>query len=548
MKINILAAILLLVFTILAVSGLQHNSVTCDEMAHHIPVGYVLLTKWDFKMDTSQPPLPRYIVALPLKLFMKLNMPDDKNEWRRPDRSSFGRDFFYKYNKDQLKMVLFARIPVILIGILCGLLLFKWASSLYGDKAGLLGLFLYCLSPNILAHSALATTDMVVAFFMTLSVYTFWLFLCGPSSKRTLIAGACLGLAQLSKYSALLLYPIFLLLIFFQIPATAAGKRAGLFMKYAAVVIISLIVIWGGYGFDLQPILKDTMRTGEKRDIANNISSKLPAVLKNLHPERFLLETPVPLGAHILGTLGIMRHEKEGHSTYFLGRWSSQGKKAYFLLAFLIKNPIPMLIFLLLGLIVTFRNKIGKGEEVILTTLILFFLAASFSNLQTGLRHILPLFPLCFVIAGRSAVYFKKMPLRIAALSLIIWQIISTLVAWPNYLSYFNELIGGPKNGYKYLREANLDWGQGLPSLSDYMVKYNVAQVALEYFGQADPSVYGVRYRRLKPDEFERPDKDIYAISAQYLDHVKWAKDREPTAMAGYSIFIYDLREEKAKK
>ena len=156
---------------------MRQNSATCDEIAHHIPVGYVLLTKWDFKMDTSQPPLPRYIVALPLKLFMNINMPDDKVVWRASDRSIFGRDFFYKYNNDQVRMVFFARMAVVFIGRLCGLLLFIWSKSLWGYRSALFSLFLYALSPDMLAHSGLATTDMVATFFIFLSCYSFWLFL-----------------------------------------------------------------------------------------------------------------------------------------------------------------------------------------------------------------------------------------------------------------------------------------------------------------------------------------------------------------------------------
>ena len=112
MKTKIAVSALLAAFLILVFSTALRTSGTCDEIAHHIPVGYVLLTKWDFKMDPSQPPLPRYIVAAPLKLFMHVNMPDNKDEWRRSDRASFGRDFFYRYNTDPKKMVLLSRIPI----------------------------------------------------------------------------------------------------------------------------------------------------------------------------------------------------------------------------------------------------------------------------------------------------------------------------------------------------------------------------------------------------------------------------------------------------
>lgn len=542
MTIKLCAASLLLIFLILTASSALNTSGTCDEIAHHIPVGCVLLSKWDFKMDTSQPPLSRYIIALPLKLFMKINIPDDKAEWRRPDRASFGRDFFYRYNNEPARILLLARIPVMIVGILCGLLVFIWARSLYGDKAGLFGLFLYCLSPNILAHAGLATTDMIAAFFILLSVYAFWLFLCDSSFRNMIFAGLCLGLAQLSKYNAVFLYPIFSVLSLFEIAAISKLKSGNLLIKLLFMFFISLIVTWGGYGFDLQPILKDTMRAEEKMDMAHSAASKLPAYLNCIRLKDVLTKTPVPLSAHMLGIAGVIRHSHEGHRSYFLGNWSSGGNPAYFLVAFLIKNPIPFLIFLSIGVFITFIRKIGRAERVILITIALFFVVSSFGKLQIGLRHILPLFPLCFIIAGRSELLFDRYKLlKLAMWLMAAWYAVTAFFVWPDYISYFNEFAGGSKSGYMYLRDSNLDWGQDLPGLAAYMKKNDVAEVALEYFGEADPASCGIRFRKLSEGEYKTPKNTIYAISVEYLDNVKWTRYHKPSATAGNSIFIYDL-------
>lgn len=541
MKSKIYVFALLSIFFILVFTSSLQNSGTCDEIAHHIPVGYVLLTKWDFKMDTSQPPLPRYILALPLKLFTKVNMPDDKNAWRVEDRSIFGRNFFFKYNNDPKKMILLCRIPVMVIGVLCGILLFVWGRSLYGERAALLSLFLYSFSPNILAHAGLATTDMIATFFIFLSVYSFWLFLCDTSFKKMLFAGFCLGLAQISKYNAILLYPIFLLLLFFDRPRILRGK-ARILSKFALVVCISVIVIWMGYGFDFQPILKDAMRTQEKIDIAHDVVRKyIPHITDFRKIDDFLLNTPLPLGPHILGMMGVYRHVQKGHNAYFLGRWSSHGNVLYFLIAFLIKNTIPMLIFFIAGLLITIKRHIERAEKLIFLIVLIFFVASSIGNLQIGLRHILPLYPLCFLVAGRSEALFKKNFVGVAVCSLIIWHAASAFWIWPHYFGYFNEFIGGSKNGYKILRDSNLDWGQDLPALSNYMTRHKIDEVALEYFGESDPAIYGIRYRKFQDGELLKPGVYVYAISAQYLDQAKWAKDYKPDAVAGSSIFIYDF-------
>ena len=547
MKTKISVIILLSIFAVLTISCMRQNSATCDEIAHHIPVGYVLLTKWDFKMDTSQPPLPRYIVALPLKLFMKINISDDKAVWRVADRSVFGRDFFYKYNNDQVKMVFFARMAVVFIGVLCGLLLFIWANSLWGERSALFGLFLYVFSPDILAHSGLATTDMIATFFIFLSCYSFWLFLKSGTTRNTVFAGVCLGLAQLSKYTAILLYPVFLLVLIFELFMSLKEKRSRPLLKFFLIVLLSLLVVWAGYGFDFQPILKDTMRLDEKLDMAHNIAKKILPGLDQKILDKFLLETPLPLGSHMLGIMGVFRHGYVGHKTFFLGKWSGHGDPLYFLLAFLIKTPIPMIVFLISGIFVSLRRKSGIAERLTFIVIAVFFITTSFSGLRIGLRHLLPIYPFCFMIAGRSIELLKKRFLNLGIGLLMFWYAFSAITAWPNYLGYFNEIIGGSGNGYKYLRDSNVDWGQGLPSLSAYMNKNNIKEVVLEYFGQADPAVYDVHYRKFRPNELEVPENSVYAVSAQYLEHIKWTKDRKPTALTGYSIFVYDFTKGSVK-
>jgi len=540
-KVNLLAGILLFIFAGLAVSAAHPwaNSPTCDEIAHHIPVGYVLLSKHDFKMDTSHPPLPRYIVALPLKLFMKINMPAVKAVWRVDDRSIFGRDFFYKYNKDPLKIVFWSRIAVIFVGLFCGLILFIWARALYGDKVGLLALFLYSFCPNILAHASLSTTDMTATCFTLLSIFIFWLFLKNRSTWCLFFAGSALGLAQMSKYTALLLYPLFLLLLIFELPACPKGKRGGLFVEFCGIVFISIIVLWAGYGFEFRPLLEDAMRASEKSSIIHNLLKNLPLSAGSI--DNILFRVPIPLGAHLLGILGVLRHGYEGHGIYFLGNWSGHGHPLYFVVAFLIKTPIPALILLMLGAFAFFRIKIGRNERFIIFTIAVFFLAASFSKLQLGLRYILPIYPFLFIMAARS-IEIDKRWVKAAIFVLAGCYIFVNLAIRPHYLSYFNELIGGPRNGYKYLRDSNIDWGQDLPALKKYMVKNSIPELTFEYFGQTNPSSYAINYSLFTEEERKRPQPKVYAVSSQYLEHVLWAKHIKPTALAGFSIFIYDLR------
>ena len=134
-----------------------------------------------------------------------------------------------------------------------------------------------------------------------------------------------------------------------------------------------------------------------------------------------------------------------------------------------------------------------------------------------------------------------------------------TLRIFPHYLAYFNGLVGGPGEGYRYLSDSNLDWGQDLEGLKRYMDKEGLPMVYLSYFGNPPPSAYGIRYQfvparghlappppDVMPDDMTR---EVLAISVLSLQAVhfqdknlyRWLYRRRPVAKIGYSIFLYDL-------
>jgi hypothetical protein len=141
---------------------------------------------------------------------------------------------------------------------------------------------------------------------------------------------------------------------------------------------------------------------------------------------------------------------------------------------------------------------------------------------------------------------------------LCVWQLVGTLRVHPHYLAYFNELVSGPENGYKYLVDSNLDWGQDLKGLGAYLKAQRIDQVELSYFGTADPAYYGIHYTCLPSFGILSKDKcpiesgfqdraGVFAVSATHLQGVylddpytfDWLKEREPEAVIGHSIFVY---------
>lgn len=536
--------LLLLVFSALTITSIQKNSGTCDEIAHHIPAGFSYYKKWDFRLNPSNPPLSRYIMALPLN-FLNLKAPFDDKSWQEADTSTFGKKLFFEYNKTKTHTILFlSRLMMVFVGILAGLLVYSMAAKIYGYRSGLFALFLFCFTPEVLAHSIFATTDITAACFMLLSIYTFWKFSKYAVMKNIFISGFALGLAQLSKYSAFILYPIFVAIIIIE----QILHKKMCFRPFKSVIfifLISIIIIWSGYGFRMKPFLAEITKNEERIAFVQNLGSRyLPLWDKNLSKktEYFLKNVPLPLTTYTFGFLGVMKHNKEGHRMFFLGKWSDFGSPLYYLVAFFIKTPIAIILILLLSIFSLFKLKFKKDELYLIVPIVAIVLAASVSKLQLGLRYILPIYPLCVIFASRTITCAKNYWQKSILIILSLWLIFSSLLAWPHYLSYFNETIGGPNNGWKYLRDSNVDWGQDLPALRQYLMKNDIKEIKLFYFGEDNPTAYGITFNKFTDDEFNKPKNRIYAISVEYLDSVNWTKGTESTANAGHSIFIYDFR------
>jgi hypothetical protein len=315
-----------------------------------------------------------------------------------------------------------------------------------------------------------------------------------------------------------------------------------LFSKTILIFIFSVIIIWAGYGFRLKPFLAQTVNQEEKINFAQKTISRFIPGWSRQKTEHLLKDVKLPLTAYITTVAGVTEHAKEGHNTFAWGKWSQHGSRWYYVVAFLIKTPIPMLLLLCFAVFSLFRKPLAENEFYIIIPAVLIFAAASFSKLQIGIRYILPVYLLACIFISRL-VSARPGFLRRGIIFLSgIWIAVIILISWPNYLSYFNGFIGGPGNGWEYLRDSNVDWGQDLPALSRYLRKNKIQEITLFYFGEDDPAFYGINFRKITAKEIEKPEKRIYAISAQSLDSVNWYRLYRPTAKAANSIFIYDLR------
>jgi hypothetical protein len=255
---------------------------------------------------------------------------------------------------------------------------------------------------------------------------------------------------------------------------------------------------------------------------------------------------------------------RAGQPAFFLGEYSYQGWWSYYFVAFLIKTPLGSLLLIAFSLLL-YRNGIplnGRQAIFLVLPVVIILVATTQAKVNIGLRHILPVYPFLLVLASRLAtIQFQRRWLALALSGTVLtFTIISSLRIAPHQLAYFNEIIGGPGEGYRYLADSSLDWGQDLKGVKAFMDKEKIPIIYLSYFGSAPPSYYGIRYQYVPgtwPLEWPPPNdivppaapRKILAISVNNLQDVftsheplfGWLRLRQPIAKIGYSIFVYDL-------
>jgi len=366
-----------------------------------------------------------------------------------------------------------ARLPSLLLGVLLGWLVWSWARALFGLRGGALALLLYTFCPNVLAHSHLVTTDISTALAMFAAAYALWRYLDRPGRGRLLVAVAAFGLAQLTKTTAAFLLPIFALILALRLTSRKDLLRAAgllLLLGVGALVMLNAGFLGEGTG---TPLKGYTFVSGGFQKLA-----AIP-VLRDL---------PLPLPyAYVQGLDMVSRDSRARYWSYLRGRYSETGFRSYFLWAFLVKVPVAtqLLLLLALGLWASGRLRVPNADDFLLVPVVFLLLYFSFFfRLGIGVRYILPLFPFLFVFTGRVAAFRPSSRLQArwqAALvgALTCWLAASSFSVHPQYISYFNEIAGGPANGWRWLLDSNLDWGQDDDYVRNVWVPHSPVPVRL---------------------------------------------------------------------
>ena len=548
---------LLSLFLALVLGSLRHHSPTVDEFAH-LPAGYYYLRTGDFSLYSKNPPLVKLIAAVPwlwLKPAWEAEVSNEHPAWRPWE---YGAAIMRLNAARYQSLFDWGRVMTVGLALLLGLGVWGWSRRRYGPVGGLLSLTCFCLCPNFLAHAGLATVDVGASLFFFGAVWAGLRFIERPGLGRAALAGVLLGLAQLAKFTSLLLIPLLLLspLFAWRWPRRSAEEFSRPFSwtrfgpGLACLCLAAWAVLLAGYRFEWDP--SAFARLGFHSWALQTAQRLLP-----------WLPSPAPTD-YLLGLDSQLRAAEHGDfPNYLFGHWYREPKWYYFLVALAVKTPIPILLGFL-GALCLPRGAAPKGragapaEAGLLIVMAFVFAGLTLqSRLQIGIRYLLPLYPLAYLLIGRlGTLHFsggKARWYRASLAVLGIWLLVGTLRIYPSYLAYFNELFGGPANGYHVLLDSNLDWGQDLPGLAAYLKQHQIAAVHLAYFGHADPALYGINYDILQ----SAGQPGLTAISAAYLMGfpypvtytTPWSKiplevtasyqSRRPVAVIGYSIFLF---------
>jgi 4-amino-4-deoxy-L-arabinose transferase-like glycosyltransferase len=544
---------------------IHEESATADE-AWILGAGYTYCKGMGFRMHPDEPPLAKMWSALPL-MFMPVQIPEEaralyegrtghllSRPWHGPFESfihlfptgrdnwyywpwfegdRFGQLFLYGGENDAERMLIAARLMQVVLAILTAAVIFFWSRQLAGPTAGLLGCALWVFNPVALAHSHIVQTDGGGALTVLLSVWSFSHFVQRPCLRSAVIAGLAFGLALVTKLSALLLLPtlgVLAALVWWKKPTEQRNtiRFARLIPLFAVCAWVVIMIVYAPHWTPAPPL--------DARQAAwLNVPSWFETFRPILIPPDFFKAVALLIGSADVG-----------HSGYLFGAWSDAGWWYYYPVAFALKTPIPLLAVVVVALIFLLRQiRIRRADELVpWIAATMFFALAMLNKMNIGVRHLLPVYGLLSVAVASQLAPLRGL-WRVATLVLVIWLAAVSVLARPYYIEYFNEFTGGARNGYKYLLDSNLDWGQDLKRLKKYLADRNLDHCYLAVSGvEKAITYYGIKSTVIEEPEARSLRHGTLVVSAMLLMRPEWAwlrEQRQPTDRVGYTLFVYKI-------
>jgi 4-amino-4-deoxy-L-arabinose transferase-like glycosyltransferase len=553
---------LLALIALLAGGSALRESVTIDEVAH-IGAGVSYLQKLDMRMNEEHPPLAKVLAALPL-VVGRVHADYSQASWTFSGSGIFkqmlgewvfGHWLIARWN-DPVATVLGARLPMLLLTLALGLVLFCFGSRLGDSWGGLLCLCAYATMPVMLAFGPLVLTDMAITFFFVLTLWAFANMWRAPSRGTILLFGLAFAGALLSKFSAGLLFfcfPAFILSLRWrptpQQPADKAHLRAwrrlrwrslakGIFVAALAVYAVYFVLSWN-----------------EPTDSLGIFGHSLAAL--------FLRRLLMPPWIYMRGLALFAFTGKP--AAFILGQAYPNGVWFYFPVLFLLKSPLAFLILLLLALLVGLAAKvrparlavIPEGMELhwraVWVFLTVYSGACFLSRFQFSIRHfsvslalltlLLTPLPRTLQLLRRSGFTAARAGVWLTA-ALALASVATAVRAYPYYLPFLNSLSGS-RPGYDRVSDSNMDWNQGFFDVEKFVRQRGLTRVLVDEYGFSEPSIYVPEARFWNCQEAVPEDGGQWAVVSSNMiedsHNCLWLLRFPHVALAGNSMYAFEL-------
>ncbi|MFI1992326.1 ArnT family glycosyltransferase [Actinoplanes sp. NPDC020271] len=524
------------------VTTAMQQTPTIDEPVY-LATAEVYTQQHSLRYNYEHPPLGKLIMATGLA-FGGANELDPAYPG---SQSALGRTLLYESGNNPFRLLLAARLPIIVLTLLFGLVVLFFARDVAGPAGGLLALALYAFSPDVIAHGSLATLDVPAAGML---LTAFWFAWRGRNRPRRYLppAGVMLGAALATRASALPAVPLLVLLAAWSMwqaqgarqdqpmagaePAlsqapTPLQKRL-LSSAGAAVVtgLVAVAVVWVVY-LIVDPHLRWTtppnLPTGLKADVVDLL--------------------PFPQ-AYRDGMLMQFKLELKTYNGFLFGHAYRGSLWFYLPAAMLIKTPLGMLVLWAAGaLTMIFIPRLRAAALYLLPVSAVLFLVAMTGSRDYGSRYAIFL-PMFLAVAAGTVALIRVRWVQVTTALLVLFVAVSSLRTFPYYLPYSNEAFGGTANTHKNLHDSNVDWGQDLARLSRKLrTDYPGEKIWLVYKGSGVPAYYGIT----AGDPFSVPADQVHGILVVSDSRVALTTVRLRALLAGsteidqvgYSMTIY---------
>lgn len=519
-----MATVVALIGALMIVSTYETFSNTYDEPAH-LAAGMEWLSRGAYTYEAQHPPLGRIAAAIGPYLYGDRSIGDPSIF--REGAKLLGRGDHYRTS---LALARLGELPFFLL--ICGVV-WAWGRRLADERGGAIAVLLVATNPNLLAHAGLATTDIGLTATLAAALLAFVVWLETPTWKISALLGAAFALTATSKFSSLaFLAPALVAILLARHYAVRDRERRS--RPSAASIAITLlaasILVWAVYRFNVGPLTEGGY--------------------------------VVPAPAFFRGISTFISHGSGGHPAFLLGELSMTGWWYYFPVALLVKTPLPLLLFSLLGAAVAIRDLRTRRDwsgAALVAGVVSILVVAAASKVDIGIRLVLPVYPLLAVLGASGAVELWErgattLRQRRSAQATVAAGLAASIfiagAAHPDHLAYFNPLAGENPEGV--LVDSNLDWGQDLYRLGDTVRRMRIDSLRIAYFGYANFAAAGVPNAKILFTT-ERPTGWI-AASQTMLAGVwvgsgyAWLRNYEPVGRVGSSLLLYYIPSAEASR